>query len=95
MTIERRNLDKIKIEIFKNNINLTLNSDRINTDNLTKDPMQIIEDRNKFVITLLLNEIDIQAPKVRKVIKPNKDLVTSTEITICKSKKTRSGERLH
>ena len=72
LTIERRNLDRINIEIFKSDINLTLNSDRINIDNPTLDHIQIIEDRTKLIITSLLNKIDIEVPKVRKVTKPNK-----------------------
>ena len=44
--------------------------------------MQTIGDRTKFIITSLLNEIDIQTPKVRKLIKPNNHLVTSPEINI-------------
>ena len=94
ITIERRNLDRINIEIFKSNINLTLNSDRINTDNLTIHHMQIIEDRTKLIITPLLNNIDIQATKVRKLIKLNKQLTTSPEINIWKRKKRRSEEKL-
>ena len=61
---------------------MTLNSDRINTDNVTIDHMQIIEDRTKLIIISLFNEIDIQVPKVRKEIKPNKHLVTTTETAI-------------
>jgi len=53
----------------------------------------MFEDRTKLIIKSLLNEIDIQALKVRKVIKPNKYLVISTEITICKRKK-RAEEKL-
>ena len=41
-----------------------------------------------------MNEIDIQAPKVRKVVKQNKHLVTSPEINICKRKKRRAEEKL-
>ena len=93
ITIERRNLDRIIIEIFKSLINLTLNSDRISTDNPTKDHIQIIEDRTKLIIKSLLHEIDIQVPKERKIIKPNKDLVSSTEITEHKRKKTRAEEK--
>ena len=79
LTIERRNLDKISMEIFKSNINLTWYSNRIKTENLTKDHTQLIEDRTKFITTSLMNEIDIQASKVRKVIKSNMELVTSFE----------------
>ena len=60
-----------------------MNSDRINTDNLTKHLRQAIEHRTKDTITSLLNEIDIQVPQVRKVIMPNKYLETSPEINIC------------
>ena len=56
--------------------------------------MQTIEDRDKFIITSLLNEIDVQAQKGRKVIKLNKHLVTSPEINICKRKKRRAEEKL-
>ena len=41
-----------------------------------------------------MHEIDIQAPKEIKIIKPNKHLVSSTEITICKRKKRRAEEKL-
>ena len=68
LTIERRNLDKINIEIPKININLTTNSDRISTTNLSKDPVQVIENRTKFIFRLLFNEIYIQAPKVIKIL---------------------------
>ena len=71
LTIKRRNLDRINIEIFKSNINLSLNCDRISTDNPTIDHIQIIEDRTKLIIKSPLNEIDIQGPKERKIIKHN------------------------
>ena len=73
---------------------MTLNSDRIKIYSLTKYHTQNIEDRTKFIITSLLNEINTQAPKVRKVIKQNKHLVTSPEINICKRKKRRAEEKL-
>ena len=55
LTIERRNLDRINIEIFKSNINLTLNSDRISTDNRTIDHIQIIEDRTELISKSILH----------------------------------------
>ena len=70
LTFERRNLGRINIEIFKSNVNLTLNSNRISTDNLTIDHMQIIKDRTKLNIKSPLNEIAIQTPKERKTISP-------------------------
>ena len=68
---------------------MTLNFDRISTDNPTIDHIQIIKDRTKLIIKSLLNETDIQAPKERKIIKPNKYLVT-----ICNRKKRRAEEKL-
>ena len=41
-----------------------------------------------------MNEIDIQVQKERKIIKPNKYLIVSTELTICKRKKRRAEEKL-
>ena len=41
-----------------------------------------------------MNETDVQGPKVRKVIKPNKYFVTYTKITICKRKKRVAEEKL-
>ena len=94
LSIERKTLDRIIIEIFKIIINVTLNSDRIIKENPLIDHVQIIEDRTNLIIKSLLHEIDIQAPKERKIIKPNKHLVSSTEITICKRKKRRAEEKL-
>ena len=65
LTIERRNLDRINKEIFKNKINSTLSSERISTYNLRIDHMQIIEDKTKLIIKSLLNKIHIQPPKER------------------------------
>ena len=70
----------INTEFFKRSITLILNTDRINAGNLKKDPVHIIEDRTKFITTSRFDETDIQAPKVRKVTKQNKYLVTSLEI---------------
>ena len=55
LTFECRNLDRYNIQIFETNFNLTYYTDRINTDNLKKDLVQTIEDRSKFITTLLLN----------------------------------------
>ena len=57
--------------------------------------MQINENRTKLIITSLLNKTNIQAPKVRKVFKPNKHIVTSSEITICKRKRGEQKKILH
>ena len=73
---------------------MTLNSDRLSTDNPTINHIQIIEDKTKLIIKSLWNEINIQVPKVSKIIEPNKQMVRSTEITICKSKKIRAEEKL-
>ena len=63
---------------------MTLNSDRISTDNPTIDHLQIFEDRTELILKSLFEEIRIQVPNERKIIKPKKHLVTSTEITISK-----------
>ena len=41
-----------------------------------------------------MNDIDNQPSNERKIIKPNKYLVSSTEITICKRKKMIAEEKL-
>ena len=81
LTIDRKILVRFNIEIFKSNIKLTLNSDRISTENPTIAHTQIIEDRTKLMIKVHLNEIDIQTPKEREIIKHNKYLESSTKIT--------------
>ena len=57
LTNERKNLDRNNVESFKSNNNFTVNSVRINIDNLAKDHMQIIKDTTKLIITSLLNEV--------------------------------------
>ena len=57
-----------------------------------KDPVQDIKDNTKFIFRSFLNEIDIQAAKVRKVTRLNKHLVTSPKTNICKRR--RAEEKL-
>ena len=71
------------------------NLDRTSTDNPTLDLIQIMEDGYKLIIKSHLNKIDIQAPKKRKIIIPNKNLLSSTETTIYKRKGREQRRRLH
>ena len=94
LNIERKKLCEISIKIFQGNFSLTLNSDRISTDNPTIDHIQNFEDRTELIFKSLLEEIGIQVSKERKIIQTNKYLVTSTEITIRKRKKRIAEEKL-
>ena len=57
LTLQRRTLDRIKIEVFESNICFTFNSDRINTDSFTKYYMRTIEDRTKLIIASPFNQL--------------------------------------
>ena len=71
------------------------NLDRTSTDNPTIDLIQIMEDRTKLIIKSHLNKVDIQAPKERKIVIPNKHLLSSTETTICKRKGGEQRRSVH